>query len=330
MVKGSSEYFRCEKCNFETYRWLGRCPNCGAWNSLLSLNALEKNIKIAKEDLATPINRLKFTVDEQRYITGITEFDRVLGGGIVPGSLVLIGGEPGIGKSTLALQITQQLVSIAGKVLYVSAEESLRQISLRANRLSVSSEHIYLLSENNLERIVAQIAEIKPKITIIDSETTTAALGLQVIKAAELAQSNPELNTDDILAEIERIKRNQRLYFVVDNLEYLARGGRISQASKHLGNILQVKPILHITQGKIEVYEKVRTKPRALARILEEFEASLHSIEKVAIMHVDALEEAQALQEKVQQLYSGEVTISETGPVIGSHTGPGALGLAYY
>ncbi len=169
MAKGSSEYFRCEKCNFETYRWLGRCPNCGAWNSLLSLNALEKNIKIAKEDLATPINRLKFTVDEQRYITGITEFDRVLGGGIVPGSLVLIGGEPGIGKSTLALQITQQLVSIAGKVLYVSAEESLRQISLRANRLSVSSEHIYLLSENNLERIVAQIAEIKPKITIIDS-----------------------------------------------------------------------------------------------------------------------------------------------------------------
>jgi DegV family protein with EDD domain len=168
------------------------------------------------------------------------------------------------------------------------------------------------------------------KITIIDSETTTAALGLQVIKAAELAQSNPELNTDDILAEIERIKRNQRLYFVVDNLEYLARGGRISQASKHLGNILQVKPILHITQGKIEVYEKVRTKPRALARILEEFEASLHSIEKVAIMHVDALEEAQALQEKVQQLYSGEFTISETGPVIGSHTGPGALGLAYY
>ena len=169
MAKGSSEYFRCEKCNFETYRWLGRCPNCGAWNSLLSLNALEKNIKIAKEDLATPINRLKFTVDEQRYITGITEFDRVLGGGIVPGSLVLIGGEPGIGKSTLALQITQQLVSIAGKILYVSAEESLRQISLRANRLSVSSEHIYLLSENNLERIVAQIAEIKPKITIIDS-----------------------------------------------------------------------------------------------------------------------------------------------------------------
>ena len=148
---------------------MGRCPNCGAWNSLLSLNALEKNIKIAKEDLATPINRLKFTVDEQRYITGITEFDRVLGGGIVPGSLVLIGGEPGIGKSTLALQITQQLVSIAGKILYVSAEESLRQISLRANRLSVSSEHIYLLSENNLERIVAQIAEIKPKITIIDS-----------------------------------------------------------------------------------------------------------------------------------------------------------------
>ncbi|NLG33249.1 MAG: DegV family protein [Syntrophomonadaceae bacterium] len=168
------------------------------------------------------------------------------------------------------------------------------------------------------------------KITIVDSETTTAALGFQVTKAAELAQSNPELKTDDILAEIERIKRNQRLYFVVDNLEYLARGGRIGQISKHLGNILQVKPILHINHGKIEVFEKVRTKPRALTHILEEFESNLHSVEKVAVIHVDALEEALALQNKIQQLYSGEVIIAETGPVIGSHAGPGALGLVFY
>ena len=169
MVKSSSEYYRCEKCNFETYRWLGRCPNCGAWNSLLSIDISEKTTKIDKEDLAKPISGLKFDDDEQRYKTGIAEFDRVLGGGIVPGSLVLIGGEPGIGKSTLALQIAQQLIEIVGKVLYVSAEESLRQISLRAKRLSVSSGHIFLLSENNLEKIVAQMVEIKPKIAIIDS-----------------------------------------------------------------------------------------------------------------------------------------------------------------
>ena len=171
-MKNSTKYYRCEKCNFETSQWLGRCPNCGAWNSLLSQDIAEiniKKIKIEAKDLAKPISKLKFTVAEQRYETGIAEFDRVLGGGIVPGSLVLIGGEPGIGKSTLALQIAQQLVKIAGKILYISAEESIRQVSIRANRLSVDSEHIYLLSENALEKIVAQIVEIKPKIVIIDS-----------------------------------------------------------------------------------------------------------------------------------------------------------------
>lgn len=171
-MKNNTKYYRCEKCNFETSQWLGRCPNCGAWNSLLSQDIAEiniKKIKIEAKDLARPISKLKFTVAEQRYETGIAEFDRVLGGGIVPGSLVLIGGEPGIGKSTLALQIAQQLVKIAGKILYISAEESIRQVSIRANRLSVDSEHIYLLSENALEKIVAQIVEIKPKIVIIDS-----------------------------------------------------------------------------------------------------------------------------------------------------------------
>lgn len=116
-----------------------------------------------KKDLAKPISKLKYTGDEQRYMTGIAEFDRVLGGGIVPGSLVLLGGEPGIGKSTLALQIAQQLIDIVGKILYVSAEESLRQIYLRANRLSVSSELIYLLSENNLEKNSCTDARNKTK-----------------------------------------------------------------------------------------------------------------------------------------------------------------------
>lgn len=169
-MKHSTKYYLCQKCNFETSQWLGRCPNCGAWNSLLLQDISNKiSKKIQKSDLAKPISKLKFNINEQRYQTGIAEFDRVLGGGIVPGSLVLIGGEPGIGKSTLALQIAQHLVDKIGKILYISAEESIRQISLRADRLSVNSEHIYLLSENDLDKIIAQMKEIKPKIAIIDS-----------------------------------------------------------------------------------------------------------------------------------------------------------------
>ncbi|NLL61356.1 MAG: DNA repair protein RadA [Candidatus Atribacteria bacterium] len=171
-MKNNKKYYLCEKCNFETSQWLGRCPNCGVWNSLLPLDISQKDkipVRIEKGDLAQPLTRLKFKPDGQRYQTGITEFDRVLGGGVVPGSLILIGGEPGIGKSTLALQIAQQLGQEIGKVLYVTAEESLNQIFLRANRLAVNSNKVYLLSENNLEKIIAQIVQIAPQIAIIDS-----------------------------------------------------------------------------------------------------------------------------------------------------------------
>jgi DNA repair protein RadA/Sms len=171
-MENKKKYYRCEKCNYETSQWLGRCPNCGSWNTLLPQDFLENNIsyiKILKKDLAKPINKIKFNSEEYRYQTGIMEFDRVLGGGIVPGSLTLIGGEPGIGKSTLALQITTRLAEKIGKILYITAEESLRQISLRASRLSVNSNQIYLISENELEQIIAQIKYIKPKIAIIDS-----------------------------------------------------------------------------------------------------------------------------------------------------------------
>ncbi len=174
-MKNINQYYQCEKCNFETQQWLGRCPNCGAWNSLLLRNVSEKNrtqIKIQKEDLAKPISKLKFNANDHRYKTDIKEFDNVLGGGIVPGSLILIGGEPGIGKSTLALQVADKLVEKVGKILYISAEESIKQISLRANRVSVNSDYIYLLSESNLDKIIAQLKEIKPKLVIIDSIQT--------------------------------------------------------------------------------------------------------------------------------------------------------------
>ena len=171
-MKNNKKYYLCEKCNFETSQWLGRCPNCGAWNTLIPLNVSEKSemvAKIEKGDLARRLTEIKLNAEEQRYQTGILEFDRVLGGGIVPGSLILIGGEPGIGKSTLSLQIAQQLGEEVGKVLYITAEESLNQIFLRANRLAVNSNQVYLLSEKDLEKIIAQIAQLKPQIAIIDS-----------------------------------------------------------------------------------------------------------------------------------------------------------------
>lgn len=174
-MKGINQIYQCEECDFETSQWLGRCPNCGAWNTLILKNVSEKNIisiKIKKEELAQPISALKLYENNKRYRIGIREFDNVLGGGIVPGSLVLIGGEPGIGKSTLALQVADRLADNAGKIIYISAEESIKQISLRANRLSVNSDNIYLLSESNLELIIAQLKEIKPIIAIIDSIQT--------------------------------------------------------------------------------------------------------------------------------------------------------------
>ncbi|KUK98027.1 MAG: DNA repair protein radA [Atribacteria bacterium 34_868] len=163
----NKKIYRCKKCNYETSQWLGRCPICGEWNSFQTQEIFEKtknSIKIIDEDLAQPISKLNFTSLEERYKSGILEFDRVLGGGIVPGSLILIGGEPGIGKSTLALQVAQQLAKNIGRSLYISAEESINQIYLRAKRLLADSEQLYLLSENDLEQILAQIRYLKPKL----------------------------------------------------------------------------------------------------------------------------------------------------------------------
>ncbi len=247
MIKGSSEYYRCKECNFETSRWLGRCPNCGAWNSLLAIDVSERNVKIEKKDLAKPISKLKYTGDEQRYMTGIAEFDRVLGGGIVPGSLVLIGGEPGIGKSTLALQITRQLIGIVGKVLYVSAEESLRQIYLRANRLSISSELIYLLSENNLEKIVAQMLEIKPKITIIDS--------IQIINDSNIPSSPGSVSqVKSCTSRLMEIAKKENIALLI--IGHVTKDGGIA-GPKTLEHI--VDTVLYLEGERFQSYRLLRS-----------------------------------------------------------------------
>ncbi|MEW6088631.1 MAG: DNA repair protein RadA [bacterium] len=162
----------CQQCGFTTPKWLGKCPDCNQWNSFteeIEDDSLSHGIQaISGSNSPQLLHNIKIE-PEERMNTGLREFDLVLGGGIIPGSLILIGGEPGIGKSTLLLQTADELGKKYGKILYISGEESLKQIKYRAERLSVTSEFIYLLSENILEVISDQIQKNKPKLVIIDS-----------------------------------------------------------------------------------------------------------------------------------------------------------------
>src|SRR6478736_6392217 len=177
--------FACQECGAQSAKWLGRCAECGAWNSLVEeLPASEAAAPGAKRyTLAASAGSQLYadidTVVAERLSSGIGEFDRVLGGGVVPGSLVLIGGEPGIGKSTLLLQAAANLARTIGPVLYSSGEESEHQIKARGERLAVGDAPLYLLAETCLERILDEIARIKPALVIVDSIQTVFSLKFQ-------------------------------------------------------------------------------------------------------------------------------------------------------
>ena len=165
--------FVCQECGYTTPRSLGRCPTCQSWQSFAEeieeLTASSKHRgmgQISREP--EPISQVTAS-EVERHLTGMAEFDRVLGGGIVPGSVVLIGGDPGIGKSTLLLQASDALSRNYGDILYVSGEESVSQTKLRATRLGVISDTLYVLCENNLEQIEKHIEALKPKVVIVDS-----------------------------------------------------------------------------------------------------------------------------------------------------------------
>ena len=175
MAKTKTVYF-CTSCGNETPKWVGRCPGCGAWNTLEE--HIEKPAAPGRARSApVGLSRKPQTIDqvdgddEIRFSTGMEELDRVLGGGAVAGSLVLVGGAPGIGKSTLLLQICNSLCR-ERTVLYISGEESERQLKLRAQRLGVSSDRLYILSETRLSDVLETTSEIKPDILIIDSVQT--------------------------------------------------------------------------------------------------------------------------------------------------------------
>ncbi len=166
--------FVCEACGAMQLKWMGRCPECGEWNTLvetvLSESSSDSNSATAPAGEARAFSLSDIASDaHDRVPVPIEELNRVLGGGIVPGAMVLLGGDPGIGKSTLLLQLASVMGERDGKALYVSGEESLQQIKLRANRLSLDSSQLYVLSETNLERIAHQIEEMEPTLVIVDS-----------------------------------------------------------------------------------------------------------------------------------------------------------------
>ena len=175
MAKGKTTVYFCQSCGYESSKWMGQCPGCREWNTFVEEIVDKKSsVRAAGNRESAKIMTLKQIEmsEEQRIQTQIQEFDRVLGGGIVSGSLVLVGGDPGIGKSTLLLQVCQKLSQISRKVLYISGEESLQQIKIRAGRIGAFSDSLSLLCETNLAEIKGVIQKEKPEIVIIDSIQT--------------------------------------------------------------------------------------------------------------------------------------------------------------
>lgn len=178
MAKQPATIFVCQNCGSQSRKWLGQCPDCQEWNTLV-----EERFRVAAPNGAAPhLSRFRSvspisydsieSQDDSRTTSGIDELDRVLGGGIVAGSLVLIGGAPGIGKSTIVIQMADKLGLSGAKVLYVSGEESERQIKMRGERLGLTAENLFLLPETNLQAILAETDKLRPDVVIVDSIQT--------------------------------------------------------------------------------------------------------------------------------------------------------------
>ncbi len=177
MKRNARTIFICQECGYQSAKWMGKCPDCGKWDSFVeeaSEKGTSSKIKSRfslEQNEPVPIDSVA-SEDHRRLLTGILEFDRVLGGGLVYGSLVLIGGDPGIGKSTLMLQALHGLASRQHRVLYVSGEESVSQLSLRSKRLKTFTRQLYVVSEVELEAVFSMVDKLKPEVLVIDSIQT--------------------------------------------------------------------------------------------------------------------------------------------------------------
>ena len=174
MAKGKNNVFFCQECGYESSKWVGQCPACKAWNTMVEEIVDKKSSVTHRQITEVQVAKLNDvqSSSEKRMDTHIEELNRVLGGGIVPGSLVLVGGDPGIGKSTLLLQTCKSLSDQKIAVLYISGEESLQQIKMRADRIGIFSDEMALLCETNLDLIQGVIEERKPQVVVIDSIQT--------------------------------------------------------------------------------------------------------------------------------------------------------------
>jgi DNA repair protein RadA/Sms len=176
-MKSDKSIFACQSCGFQSPKWLGRCPDCGTWNSLLE-ESFSATVKAhpweegpGRKSLPQPLKEIS-NQGEQRHLIGIDELDRVLGGGVVPGSAVLVGGDPGIGKSTLVLQVLDRLAALGHKSMVISGEESVQQIKMRGERLGAGNSQVLVVSETSLEVIFKILKDFQPRFVAIDSIQT--------------------------------------------------------------------------------------------------------------------------------------------------------------
>jgi len=184
--KGAKIIYCCQTCGYQTPKWMGKCPDCGTWDSIVEERSAVRSLadahRLAAGSLSVPVAIDSIELEaENRLLTDIREFDRVLGGGLVPGTLVLIGGDPGIGKSTLMLQALYGLANQGHKVLYVSGEESIQQIRLRSRRLNTAASELMVVSEVEMDAILRMVQDAPPKVLVIDS--------IQTMYSAELTSA---------------------------------------------------------------------------------------------------------------------------------------------
>lgn len=204
--------FICQNCGFNSPKWLGRCPNCGEWNTMVE----EAEEEAAAEYSFPPSNPVLYRdikeIQTERIRTKIEELNPVLGGGVVPGSLILIGGEPGIGKSTLLLQMSRDFAADGHRVLYVSGEESLEQIKIRGRRLGLTNGNLYLLAETSLERIIGHAEKMVPQIFVLDS--------VQAVFSSRLSSSPGTISqVREVANQVFRFaKKNQSSAFLIGHI----------------------------------------------------------------------------------------------------------------